>query len=166
MHPFYCTPQGERLMGTGYFIKPFTSLLRIWGCNCVCFSLLLCVTGRRKGACRLEREGSTTKSHEWKNTIQKRQTSEENMMKIMHEKKSFLKTWISFIYHELTLCNTDQSTKHWTYQQHAVHTFLNVSRNYIWKCHKHYYIYFFFHHCLFNIKMIHAVPDNNTNTPH
>lgn len=24
-------------MGTGYFIRPSTSLPRIWGCNCVCF---------------------------------------------------------------------------------------------------------------------------------
>lgn len=30
-------PPGERLMGTGYFIRPSTSLPRIWGCNCVCF---------------------------------------------------------------------------------------------------------------------------------
>lgn len=30
-------PPGERLMGTGYFIRPSTSLARIWGCNCVCF---------------------------------------------------------------------------------------------------------------------------------
>lgn len=30
-------PPGERLMGTGYFIRPSTSLHRIWGCNCVCF---------------------------------------------------------------------------------------------------------------------------------
>lgn len=30
-------PPGERLMGTGYFIRLSTSLPRIWGCNYVCF---------------------------------------------------------------------------------------------------------------------------------
>lgn len=31
-------PPGERLMGTGYFFSPSTSLPRIWGRNCVCFA--------------------------------------------------------------------------------------------------------------------------------
>lgn len=103
-----CTPQGKRLMGTGYFIKRFTSLLRIWGCNCVCCLLLFCVAGRIRKACSLETEGSTPRSHEEsKNTIQERQTSEEKTRKIIQDKDSFFEDiHLLFMSHELTLTLT------------------------------------------------------------